>query len=751
MMIDSINFFPIALKKLSHMFSIETVKGNFPHLFNKPKNYNYNGKWPDKTYYDLDNLKPDELIEFNKWYDEKKDNIFNFKHEFFKYCDDDVSLLRESVLIFRSLILQFLNIDFLGKPYITLSQLTMQIFKQEFLPEDGLIARISQEGFYHNKNHSKLSDNYLKFLEKKRKINIQKADNMFGEHNIGPYKVDGYYVSKQGYKIALEVNGCYWHPHDNCSLFTWSDDINHPRTGKTIREHKFDEKTKIEFIKKNNYQIEIFRECKINQDERFLKFKKENFFVSQIKPVDAYFGGRTSTFKLRADVSNSSQEIKYFDYNSMYVEILRNSEYPVGYPKVLTNFNSLDISNFYGIIKCDILVNSNLYNPTIPFRYKQRLYFGSCYTCILEKNQESCDHDENERFLRGTWFIGELQQAIEMGQIKILRIFECWHWEKVSNKIFEKFTTFFCGQKINYSGFPKKCDNESKKLEYIKQWDEKGFQLDYDILNKGPNMALKNLFKTCGNSLYGKFGQKSNFVQHTFCYSEQEFFNIVRNETYDILKIRIFPCNTLALVFYRLKTPWVNVKKCPEVNIIVALATSAYGRMKLSKEIIKLGAQILYTDTDSVMFLTSERYLPILGDFLGEFKDEFPDAKILSFASLGPKNYILNYMTKEGILCSYIIAGGFTLNISARKHVHSKSINQIIDDYLDNNQNNIVNFQINNRFLKDTVNFDMYTVNLSRTYKLSLSKRVILRKKLKNDKNTTFIDTKPFGFREITS
>ena len=60
----------------------------------------------------------------------------------------------------------------------------------------------------------------------------------------------------------------------------------------------------------------------------------------------------------------------------------------------------------------------------------------------------------------------------------------------------------------------------------------------------------------------------------------------------------------------------------------------------------------------------------------------------------------------------------------------SKSINQIIDDYLDNNQNNIVNFQINNRFLKDTVNFDMYTVNLSRTYKLSLSKRVILRKKL---------------------
>ena len=71
---------------------------------------------------------------------------------------------------------------------------------------------------------------------------------MFGEHNIGPYKVDGYYVSKKGDKIAIEVNGCYWHPHDKCSLFTWSDDVSHPQTRKSIKEHKFDEKIKIDFI-----------------------------------------------------------------------------------------------------------------------------------------------------------------------------------------------------------------------------------------------------------------------------------------------------------------------------------------------------------------------------------------------------------------------------------------------------------------------------------------------------------------------
>ena len=55
--LDSLNFFPVALKKLSSMFSVDTIKGYFPHKFNSKDNLNYNGKWPEKIFYDTGNFK----------------------------------------------------------------------------------------------------------------------------------------------------------------------------------------------------------------------------------------------------------------------------------------------------------------------------------------------------------------------------------------------------------------------------------------------------------------------------------------------------------------------------------------------------------------------------------------------------------------------------------------------------------------------------------------------------------------------
>ena len=65
------------------------------------------------------------------------------------------------------------------------------------------------------------------------------------------------------------------------------------------------------------------------------------------------------------------------------------------------------------------------------------------------------------------WFIPELEQALELGQIKILRVFEIWHWPKTSNIIFSEFVDFCVGQKVNYTGFPKDVVSEIQKLTYI--------------------------------------------------------------------------------------------------------------------------------------------------------------------------------------------------------------------------------------------------------------------------------------------
>ena len=57
--VDSYLIFGTALKNLPKMFGFaeECQKGDFPHKFNNPENYNYIGPMPDLKYYDVDRMK----------------------------------------------------------------------------------------------------------------------------------------------------------------------------------------------------------------------------------------------------------------------------------------------------------------------------------------------------------------------------------------------------------------------------------------------------------------------------------------------------------------------------------------------------------------------------------------------------------------------------------------------------------------------------------------------------------------------
>ena len=689
-------------------------------------------------------LKKNELADFDKWYDTVENNNFDFKKEMSDYCDDDVTLLRKSVLKFRKMVIDFLKIDFLGKPYITISQLSMAIFKMKFLKSNRLISKIDGRGFFQKERHSKLADSYLKYLEYSRKITIQKAGNN-GEKKINRYLIDGFYIDNENNEICIEICGCFYHPHENCTLFNFSRDVFHPSIGKTMGEIIYYDYEKHTYLKNNNYILQIYRECEINKDLEFIEFKKNNHIVSPLVPEDAFYGGRVSTFKLRANVEESvNQSIKYFDYNAMYSGILKFEEYPIGFPEILENFDSLDISNYWGLIKCDILVDQNIYIPPIPYRYKKRLFFPKCYTCLKVRTNDTCDHSEKDRFLRGTWFIKELEQAIQLKQISILRIFEVWDWKNRSNTIFEEFINFFGGKKIEYSGFPANVTSELEKQNFIEKWKNWGFSLDYSILNKGENIPLKNLFKLMPNSLYGRFGMNTVFTYHRFCYTEQDFFSLLKNDIYNILKIQIFPNDTVALVQYKLKDARFDLN-ISDVNIVYAISTAAYGRAKLTRQLSLLNTQCLYCDTDSIIFLTGE-CKPKLDCFIGDFKDELPNNEIVSFASLGPKQYILSYkVSGSNKIDSKIVAGGFTLNVKALQVVNYNSINKIIDKYIYDNEKYSIQVFSNNRFFKDRVNFDMYTLNMHRTYRLSLNKRCIIKKEIKNKFGTRIIDTMAIG------
>ena len=59
--IDSVNFFLQPLKKLSDTYSIDTLKGFFPHHFNTHENQNYIGKIPDEEFYGPSNMSEKDL------------------------------------------------------------------------------------------------------------------------------------------------------------------------------------------------------------------------------------------------------------------------------------------------------------------------------------------------------------------------------------------------------------------------------------------------------------------------------------------------------------------------------------------------------------------------------------------------------------------------------------------------------------------------------------------------------------------
>jgi len=94
---DSLLHLPGSLSNLASAFGLTLKKGTFPHLFNKPENYSYDGQIPDKKYFDLTFTAKNQkdIDAFDKWYMERSNDVWNFRNELASYCRDDVKILAE--------------------------------------------------------------------------------------------------------------------------------------------------------------------------------------------------------------------------------------------------------------------------------------------------------------------------------------------------------------------------------------------------------------------------------------------------------------------------------------------------------------------------------------------------------------------------------------------------------------------------------------------------------------------------------
>lgn len=97
------------------------------------------------------------------------------------------------------------------------------------------------------------------------------------------------------------------------------------------------------------------------------------------------------------------------------------------------------------------------------------------------------------------------------------------------------------------------------------------------------------------------------------------------------MKDIFFPSDEIAAI------TWADQKEFLRddlsTNVFLAAFTTCYARLKLYGEIQRLGTDVLYFDTDSIIYKTNGQNDPALGNFLGEFTDELEGDIIKTFAS----------------------------------------------------------------------------------------------------------------------
>ena len=255
-----------------------------------------------------------------------------------------------------------------------------------------------------------------------------------------------------------------------------------------------------------------------------------------------------------------------------------------------------------------------------------------------------CPHSDEERMMTGTWCTPEIQKAVEKGY-KIQKIHEVWHFPKEQKRkgLFAPYVNTWLKHKTEASGWPARYVTEKQKAEYVRQYEEhEGIKLDPSRIEKNP--GRKQVAKLMLNSFWGKFGENEHRVQTQTIQDEDTWQKIVQDESIIVKGVRIFNEGVMEVSTLKYEDACQSSGK---INIFIACFTTALARLKLYAELEKLNEQVLYYDTDSVIYSCKEGEVKIpTGIFLGEMTDELEGDAITVFGSAGPKSYC--YRTRGG-------------------------------------------------------------------------------------------------------
>ena len=357
----------------------------------------------------------------------------------------------------------------------------------------------------------------------------------------------------------------------------------------------------------NEIREQVFSEKKI----AIFNYKDTEFIRK------SFFGGRTNATKLKYTFKDT-EEGKYADITSLYPSVNFYDEYPLGHPEIIEDNFNYDISNYFGFIDCYVECPTDLYFPVLANKGK-KLFF-----------------DLNNK--RGVWATNELQKAVEKGYV-IKEIYKVYHFKNKSTELFKPYISKFLKIKQESSGLPDWITKPNKdncvseyELDYIlslSQDQRTDLYIDLYHKNQGirmdkhkivKNKGLRAIAKLCLNSLWGKFGQRVNMPKTEIICDNKKYWDIMFNDKYSNQTFYEIDEERIEMN-YKLQDEYI--KNDFNTNIAVASFTTSSARLRLYKGLEYLNRQVLYHDTDSIVYVydpnnPDKNKKMEIGDYLGE-------------------------------------------------------------------------------------------------------------------------------------
>lgn len=135
---DSNLHFTNALKNLPKMFDfVDLSKGHFPHLFNVPANFDYDGPLPPLAYYEPEKHKPKDCNDIIAWWHSEepkwREGGWNYRQQQKEYCVMDVLVLEKALQAYRTLMMDQVKFDPLNS--LTAPAVAMTAFRKKYLKD----------------------------------------------------------------------------------------------------------------------------------------------------------------------------------------------------------------------------------------------------------------------------------------------------------------------------------------------------------------------------------------------------------------------------------------------------------------------------------------------------------------------------------------------------------------------------------------------------------------------------------------